>query len=238
MENLNEVKLMKFEFIVKESMNWLIMPMGEWKVDLERMGVERYYPNMPFCLPIYDKEKFLKYLDNQYFRKIYDICFFDFSKYTSYGLNSAIKDCILEPGVLAQEIRKLKNMSKCECPFPDPDWCWCDNVEYETSKIRGGIIFLGLLLAAVNEDFYNEQISMVSDLACMLEFTEEMMSDWITAVKYLLDGNKFCENMKLEFKTLEANLFFKHVGNSEAHVGNSETFEGSFLRNIKKFTKK
>ena len=67
-----------------------------------------------------------------------------------------------------------------------------------------------LLTAAVNDDFYSNEINMVSDLAYMLAFTEDMMSDWVESVKYLLDGNRFSETMPLEFKTPEANLFFKH----------------------------
>lgn len=85
-----------------------------------------------------------------------------------------------------------------------------EKVDFDSYKIRGGMIFWALLLAAVNDDFYSNEINMISDLAYMLGFTEDMMSDWVAAVKYLLDCNRFSETMPLEFKTPEANKFFKH----------------------------
>ena len=58
--------------------------------------------------------------------------------------------------------------------------------------------------------FDKNEVNMISDLAVMFDFTEDMLKDWIKAVKYLLDGNMFSEDMPLEFKTAEANKFFKH----------------------------
>ena len=68
-------------------------------------------------------------------------------------------------------------------------------------------------MAAIDDEFYNNEINMISDLAYLLGYTEAMMNDWIKAVKYLLDGNMLSCDMLLEFKTTEANKFFKGVEN-------------------------
>ena len=65
-------------------------------------------------------------------------------------------------------------------------------------------------MAAVDERFYENEMNMLSDMAYQLNFTERQMNDWLKAVKYLLGGNMFSSDMPVEFKTAEANKFFKH----------------------------
>lgn len=74
---------------------------------------------------------------------------------------------------------------------------------------KGSMIFWALIMAAIDDNFYKNEINMISDLAYLLGYTEDMMDDWIKVVKYMLDGNMLSGDMQLEFKTAEANKFFK-----------------------------
>lgn len=217
MEDRNALKIKKFELRLTETLRWFYP--SPW--------YDEDYADMPFCLPIYDKEKISHYLENQYFKKIYDVCFLELSDYSSEEIKNMIRENKYningpDPEDLVCEIKKLKDIGEYECYYHESG----EEISVETDKIRGTMVFLALLLASVDEEFYEEQISMVADLACIFEFTEDMMLDWTNAVKYFLDGNKFCANMKLEFKTLEANLFFKGIGEGDLIKAHKETFEG------------
>lgn len=198
MENVSEVKLAKFEIMLKEASYWF------YSYSIPLFGT--YYPNMPFCLPLSEKESISKYLENPYFKKVYNTCFLEAP---IMGIENPNTNNINgpEPNSLVYEIRKLKNTEEYNCYLHGSLGNYNN---FKAYQIRGGMIFLALLLAAVNDDFYSNEINMVSDLAYMLGFSEDMMSDWIGAVKYLLDGNMFSKDMPIEFKTPEANLFFKH----------------------------
>lgn len=207
MENVNEVKLAKFEIMLKEASKWLYGYRGNYSKD--------GYVTMPFYFPLTDKNRLQKYRQNVYFTKIYDVCFNKVKYGDVFGPN------LNEISNIINEIRNSQTLEinviggKVDPNPASPFRLAFGGVEsnctaVETYKLRGGIIFLLLLTAAVNDDFYSNEINMVSDLAYMLAFTEDMMSDWVESVKYLLDGNRFSETMPLEFKTPEANLFFKH----------------------------
>lgn len=206
MENVSEVKLAKFEIMLKEASKWLYGYRGNYSKD--------GYVTMPFYFPLTDKNRLQKYRQNVYFTKIYDVCFNKVKYGDAFGPNlNEISNIIteiknsqtLEINVIGGKV-DFDLADALTIGFGPKSNC----TAVETYKLRGGIIFLLLLTAAVNDDFYDNEINMISDLAYMLGFTEDMMFDWVAAVKYLLDGNRFSENMPLEFKTPEANLFFKH----------------------------
>lgn len=207
MENVSEVKLAKFEIMLKETCYWFYTSPNSRNI----IGMIKStgYAIMPFCLPIIDNRKVNNYLKNPYIKQIYDVCFSPDSEITGPQVSE-----------LGQVMSNLKKDEFCAC-YTLMSSLYSgksrDKIGYESYKIRGGMIFWALLLAAIDESFYNNEISMVSDLAYMLDFTEDMMSDWVAAVKYLLDGNRFSENISLEFKTPEANLFFKHRKNEGKH---------------------
>lgn len=206
MENVSEVKLAKFEIMLKEASKWLYGYRGNYSKD--------GYVTMPFYFPLTDKNRLQKYRQNVYFTKIYDVCFNKVKYGDVFGPNlNEISNIIteiknsqtLEINVIGGKV-DFDLADALTIGFGPKSNC----TAVETYKLRGGIIFLLLLTAAVNDDFYDNEINMISDLAYMLGFTEDMMFDWVAAVKYLLDGNRLSENMPLEFKTPEANLFFKH----------------------------
>ena len=189
MESVNEVKVIKFRMIVEETHRWLCSTlMGQTAL-------------LPFYLLIINKDKIEKYLGNVYFKSIYDICFFREENLEKTGPNSM---------ELKKVIQILKKNENYACPtrglFELP------SLDFPCNKIRGGLIFWSLVLAAIDEEFYENELNIIADLACMLEFNEDMVADWIKAVKYLLDGNMFNENRDIDFKTDEAKLFFRHKG--------------------------
>lgn len=189
METVNEVKLAKFEMVVRETCKWLLpyQPGASYQ--------SSSFALLPFYLPILDNSKMDKYLENAYLEKIYSVCF---DKYM-----------ISELGPLLLTIERIKGKGTATCKIDGYMSC---HEEFSTDQLRGGLIFWALVLAAIDEEFYKNELNMIADLAYMLEFNEDMMADWIKAVKYLLDGNMFTENMDIDFKTNEAKLFFKHEG--------------------------
>lgn len=66
-------------------------------------------------------------------------------------------------------------------------------------------VFFALMALAIDNDLYNEKIEIVSDAAYLMGFTEEMMEDWINAVKKVLLAERI--NSKT-MKTEQARLFF------------------------------
>lgn len=182
METVNEVKLTKFEMIVRETCKWLY-------------PYESHFVELPFYLPVLDSSKIKKYLENAYIKKIYTICF--------NKRNSELGPEVQYLRSKIEEIKKVQTLCRVSGYYSGEYTIPC-------YKIRGGLIFWALVLVAIDEEFYKNEVNMIADLAYMLDFNEDMMADWIQAVKYLLDGNMFNENMNIDFKTAEAKLFFKH----------------------------
>lgn len=93
--------------------------------------------------------------------------------------------------------------------------CFGSHGEKVINKIIDGTvesyvsIFLLLLMAGIDEKYYENEIDNIVKLADSLKFTEFMLHDWIIAVKYNLDGNEFSKTMPVSFKTKEANSLFK-----------------------------
>lgn len=77
----------------------------------------------------------------------------------------------------------------------------------EKSNLGFNIIFWSLFIIAVDENAYNEKLSDISDIAYMVNFTEEMLEDWITALRLILEGKDFKNYL---YSSKEANKFFGH----------------------------
>ncbi len=206
MENVSEVKLAKFEIMLEET--------GMYLLHTRDTMIEKGegYASMPFILPISNDDDKYNYQGNCYYRSIITNAF-GLSKPNLNGSNG------FDWSYYQKLNAELKALRKADKDYETPTRC----TKYGASRwfnpivIRNGIIFWSLLMGAVDENFYKKAINLIADLACIFEFNEDMMSDWIAAVKYLLDGNRFSEDMPLEFKTPEANLFFKHRKNEGKH---------------------
>lgn len=164
---------------------------------------KKHFIVMPLCMPPTNLNKAKQYSNNEFVKTIYSICLP--SPNFSMDLVNAKE---ISASELEEEITKL-NLDEYYICYTNP-WSDCKISIVESYKIKGSLIFWGLVMATVDERFYENEMNMLSDMACQLNFTEDMMNDWVKAVKYLLDGNMFSSDMPLEFKTAEANKFFKH----------------------------
>lgn len=167
---------------------------------------KNHFVVMPFCMPPTDLNKAKQYSDNELIKTIYSICLP--SPDFSMDLVNAKE---MSASELEEQITKLNSDDYHICytnPLND-----CKFTVVESYKIKGSLIFWGLVMTAVDERFYENEMNMISDMAYQFNFTEDMMNDWIKAVKYMLDGNMFSGDMPLEFKTAEANKFFKKKEN-------------------------
>lgn len=74
------------------------------------------------------------------------------------------------------------------------------------------IVFFSLIILAIDDDFYNERLSILTDFAYLIKFDEDMMSDWIYAVKSILSA----EIINLtKMKTEEGKEFFSYLSNAK-----------------------
>ena len=67
------------------------------------------------------------------------------------------------------------------------------------------LMFWLIFIVSVDNENYNENLSIVSDVAYLLGFDEERLADWVAAVKGVLEGKKLNE---IEYKTKAAKEFF------------------------------
>lgn len=195
MENTNEVKLAKFELLIEKTSMWLLSKYNDvlfyMPVALPLKGKENQYRNNPYAAVVF----------NKVFK--YPTCKFE----TGKNYSKSLLECIRK--LEDEHIECYWQIAK-ELSFDvDEDELMIEDVY--SDRVSFSLIFWALLLAALDDDFYKNEISVISDMACMFDFNEDMMDDWTAAVKYLLDCNQFSENMAIEFKTAEANLFFKHI---------------------------
>lgn len=76
--------------------------------------------------------------------------------------------------------------------------------EYKCS-VPMHLMFWLIFIVSVDNENYNENLSIVSDVAYLLGFDEERLADWVVAVKGVLEGKKLNE---MEYKTESAKSFF------------------------------
>lgn len=74
-------------------------------------------------------------------------------------------------------------------------------------EVKYRFIFWSIFIIAIDENAYNEKLSDISDIAYLIGFTEEMLKDWITALKLILEGKGFKNYL---YSSKEANQFFGH----------------------------
>lgn len=72
-------------------------------------------------------------------------------------------------------------------------------------NVPNHLLFWLIFIVSVDNENYNENLSIVSDTAYLLGFDEAKLADWITAVKGVLEGKKLNE---MKYQTEEAQSFF------------------------------
>ena len=132
-------------------------------------------------------------------------------------------DKIIQPAIilLGQEsdnsFIKIVNKTTGQCArcssTHDMDVNWliseargCAKCRWTCCNLAGQLIFVSLLCLAIDNDLYNEKLEIVSDTAYLIGFNEEMIEDWIMAVKKFLLAEKIHYE---EMKTEQARRFFK-----------------------------
>lgn len=82
------------------------------------------------------------------------------------------------------------------------------NLNRKISNFGGEVIFFALMTIAIDNELYNENISIISDMAYIIGFNPEMMNDWIYVVKIILEGKKI--DLK-KLNTEEGKFFFREL---------------------------
>lgn len=81
----------------------------------------------------------------------------------------------------------------------------CSGCTFYSCSISGQMIFFSLLIAAFDEKTYLDKAEVIADFAFLIGFDEDMMKDWVYAVKSVL-GNETVEINKM--RTEKAKNFF------------------------------
>lgn len=127
------------------------------------------------------KSEYLNIILKNSFRNLIGIGCFNLSNYVKQDVNLFI-----------EEIRKC---NKCR-GFDKINPC---------CSVPKHLMFWLIFIVSVDNENYNENLSIVSDVAYLLGFDEERLADWVVAVKGVLEGKKLNE---IEYKTEAAKEFF------------------------------
>ena len=173
-----EMKLVKFETIITDL--WKNFNGFKWEKTSNKSPLKYLLgekSNNKYAQIILDKSFNKEITQQAYFHYHYNDCYYNWEKCTASELLDACKDC-----------------NYAICGFK------------EKCNLSGQLVFFALLFIAIDNDAYNEKINIISDVAYLIGFNAEMMSDWIYAAKTVLDAEKINFN---QFKTEEAKKFFE-----------------------------
>lgn len=174
MDDINNVKIAKFELLLRETNMYL-------------MDSVDYSPSMALRLPL---------------KKEYDNCW----------VKTVLKEIFYNPNFECDTVENLKkgiselNTDGNYILIRDDNYAVY--MEYPFWYLKNALVFWSLFLAAIDDEFYENEIDMISDLASALKFTPEMILDWSNAVKYVLEGNVLSKSCDLKVNTNEAKRFF------------------------------
>lgn len=191
----DEMKLKKYEILVKDIDTYLGRTglSGEMRTEIIK-NVEG--EDESITVPISPLEFLLdKPKDNKWLEGIFDNTFLK----RGVGMMS-IDTCINLIDIEKDDVMKfLERIRKCNSctntSFNNPKYC---NVPYH-------LLFWLIFSMSVDNENYNNNLSVVSDVAYILNFDEEMVKDWIAAVKGVLEGKKL---QQINYKTDAAKKFF------------------------------
>lgn len=115
-----------------------------------------------------------------------------------------VKSALVDFSVMAMKFKKQRKESFMMFPLMDKD--------LRVVRYNGAceIIFWHLLASAYDESEV-QWGTKVEELAAQIGFTKPMLFDWHKAVDYVLDGNVFDLECKVDFESEEAKIFFMHL---------------------------
>lgn len=185
----DDMKIKKFEMLIRDIDEYLGGTGVYGAREVSRMTEEggeiiEYVPISPLEFLIDNDGK------SEYLNLIYK---------NSFSKRSGIfsrTDCINLVKIEKQDITKfIECIRKCN---------GCANTLYKCN-VPNHLLFWLIFIVSVDNDNYNENLSIVSDTAYLLGFDEKKLQDWIVAVKGVLEGKKLKE---LKYQTKEAKTFF------------------------------
>ena len=189
----DDMKIKKFEMLIRDIDEYLGGTGVYGAREVSRMTEEggeiiEYVPISPLEFLIDNDGK------SEYLNLIYKN---SFSKRSGTGFRTG---CINLIKIEKQDITKfIECIRKCN---------GCANTRYnkpEQCNVPNHLLFWLIFFVSVDNDNYNENLSIVSDTAYLLGFDEKKLQDWIVAVKGVLEGKKLKE---LKYQTKEAKTFF------------------------------
>lgn len=86
------------------------------------------------------------------------------------------------------------------------------NYGFDGGNLGAQTVFFGLIALAIDNDSYNEKLNILTDFAYLVKFDEDMMSDWIYAVKSVLTAEMI--NLS-KLKSNNAITFFENFKNAK-----------------------
>ncbi len=191
-----DMKMKKFEMLVKDIDDYLgstgISGDKEiTKTDENGEEITETVPISPLEFILDDEEK------NEYINIIYKNTF----KNRMHGNTMFLDACVHHYDLDLREIDNkdiIKFIEKIRI---------CNECGKRTCRVPNHLMFWLIFIVCVDNDNYNENLNVVSDMAYLLGFDEKKLSDWITAVKGVLSGKKLNE---MRYQTEEAKEFFVH----------------------------
>lgn len=180
-------------------------------------STEFFGVSMPFNLSL-KKERLDSYLKNIFVKEIYNANFYSPVYGDMYGVNNIEKEkinevidflcnsntvCCRAHAVIGNNLVSKDISGGVSGAFYIIFTSFTNARLFLSTTIRFSFVLWLLFLCAVEEKFYDNELNVVSDLACILKFSPDMIEDWINFVKYSLTGSK-----NFEFKTAEAKKVF------------------------------
>ena len=196
-----DMKMKKFEMLVKDIDDYLgsTAISGEkeiTKIDENSEEKTEIVPISPLEFIFDDEEK------NEYINIIYKNTFKNRTNNLWSGLCERSYDLELNEIDNKDIIKFIEKIRKCnECEGSKK----CDGSKKRTCRVPNHLMFWLIFIVCVDNDNYNENLNVVSDMAYLLGFDEKKLSDWITAVKGAVSGKKLNE---MRYQTEDAKEFF------------------------------
>ncbi len=191
-----DMKMKKFEMLVKDIDDYLGST-GIWglkeitKIDENSEEKTEIVPISPLEYIFDDEEK------NEYINIIYKNTFKNRMDSMWTGFCDHHNDLNLNEIDNKDIIKFIEKIRKCN---------ECGGIKKRRCRASNHLMFWLIFIVCVDNDNYNENLNVVSDMAYLLGFDEKKLSDWITAVKGVLSGKKLNE---MRYQTEDAKKFFK-----------------------------
>lgn len=177
------MKMKKFEMLIRDIDHYL-GPAGIVRESRSDEQNERGYSLSPieFFIENNGKNEYINLLLKNSFRRQYAFLCQGRTSLNEYKKEDVIK--------VVEKIRECNS---------------CQNGRIQYCNTPGHLMFWLIFIVSIDNENYNENLSVVSDVAYLLGFDETKLADWITAVKGVIEGKRLNE---MKYQTEDAERFF------------------------------